>query len=254
MFLHWAIYLLGGLLSGSVNAVAGGGALFLFPLLIGLGLPPMIANTTMSLIVQPGTLSAAIGYRHQLRSLPGRYFLLLIPAVVGGLAGAIILVKTSNLFFEQIAPFFMAAAVLLLAFQPNIHAMLYKKKAPRHGYLVALAVVIIGFILVSVYGGYFGAGFGIIALGLLGMTKLKDIQQMNGLKNLAGFTVGTADSAYFIAHHLIDWHILPLFVLGNVIGGYYAAIYSARLSSKNLRTVIIIVASVLTIYLFCKYH
>ncbi|HEV2412753.1 MAG TPA: sulfite exporter TauE/SafE family protein [Candidatus Saccharimonadales bacterium] len=252
--LHWLIYLGGGLLSGGVNSIAGGGSLFLFPLLIGLGLPPIRANTTMGLIVQPGTLASVIGARQTLQGVPKYYYLLLIPMFFGGLAGAVILLDSSPKSFEQIAPVLMLVAIILLLFQDKIHSLLYNPRKKHRHYPLVLGMLVLVLILVAVYGGYFGAGFGIITLGLFGLTKLKDIQQMNTLKNIAGVVTGVADSGYFIAHHVIDWHILPLFVVGNIVGGYYTALYSTRLPTKTLRKIIIVIAIVLTAYLFYKYH
>jgi hypothetical protein len=119
---------------------------------------------------------------------------------------------------------------------------------------MVLLLVAVVFLVFSLYGGYFGAGFGIITLAFLGLTQLTDIQQMNGLKNLAGVSVGVADCTYFISRGLIDWRILPLFVIGNLAGGYYRAKYSAKLPTKILRTGIIIIGSIVTIILFYKFR
>jgi len=255
--LHWILYLSGGAFAGLINAVAGGGSLILFPMLLGLGIAPVTANATMSFIIQPGTISSAFGYRKHLKKLSMQYYLLLIPCFVGGLVGAILLVQTSNVEFEHIVPYFMAIAVVLLLFQSRIHGWLYTRKGvalkKRHHVMVILLVCLM-FFAVSLYGGYFGAGFGIVVLAFLGLTKLTDIQQMNGLKNLAGVSIGIADCTYFIIHGLIDWKIIPLFLTGNLFGGYFGAIYSSRLPTKILRTGIIIISVVITAALFYKFN
>jgi uncharacterized membrane protein YfcA len=254
---HWLLYLLSGAIAGAINAVAGGGAILLFPYLLSLGLPPITANATMSLIVQPGTIGSAYGYRKHLQKLEKKYYLLLIPCFIGGLAGAILLVQTSSTGFEHIVPYFMALAVLLLLFQSYIHQWLYTSRGvalkKRHHAIVLVLATIIFFILSS-YGGYFGAGFGIVMLAFLGLTRLRDIQQMNGLKNLATLSIGFAECPYFIAHHLIDWKILPLFAIGNLAGGYFGALYGAKLPTKILRAGIIIIGTILTIVLFYKFN
>jgi len=254
MIVHWLIYLVGGLIAGGINAVAGGGSLLLFPLLVGLGLPAITANTTMSMIVQPGTMVAAFEYRKHLRKLSLHYYFLLLPCLVGSLIGAIALVRMPNKSFEHIAPIFMIMAVILLALQPLIHKSLYKGKTLKKHHLALIILVALSFLIISIYGGYFGAGFGIIVLGLLGLTPLKDIQQMNGLKNLAGLAIGIVDCSYFIAHHLIDWRILPLFMIGTLVGGYYSAKYGSRLPETKLRIVIIISAALVTTYLTYKFY
>lgn len=207
---HWALYLIGGFLTGSINSIAGGGALLLFPLLISAGIPAVMANTTMSLAVLPGSLSSAYEYRARIRRLPKRYFLLLIPCFIGSLTGAVLLLDTSGHIFRLVAPIFMVAAVTLLILQPRIHKRLYRKhKAMRKHRFSLVCLVGLIFLVLSAYGGYFGAGFGIIVLSLLALTPITDIQQMNGLKNCIGISVGIADCSYFVHRDVVDWHVLP---------------------------------------------
>jgi uncharacterized protein len=254
MMAHWFIYLIGGLLSGGINAMTGGGTLLLFPMLIGVGYSPLIANTTMSIIVQPGTYSAVYGYRAYLKKIPWGYYLLLIPTFIGALLGAIILNKTPHLAFEQLAPVFMVFATLLLIFQQRIQKALYKGRSFKRHHIAIFAFVAIAFLFVSMYGGYFGAGAGILALGLLGLTRIKDLHQMNGLRNVVGLTMGLADCTYFIVHGLVGWKVVPLFAIGNLVGGYYGSIYGVKLNTRTLRIIIVTVSSILTVYLFYKFH
>lgn len=255
--LHDWIFLLGaGFMTGVINSVAGGGSFITFPALLALGLPPIVANATTSIVVQPGTISSAYGYKHYLRSLPKRYLWLVIPCVVGSFLGAILLTKTSNSFFGYLAPIFLLFAVVLLAFQPRIHKELFTSKGlalqQKHPVILMCVSAILFFVL-AIYGGYFGAGFGIVALGLLGLTGIKNINQMNGLKNILGLSVGSADIIY-ILHHLINWQIVPLMIVGNIIGGYLGAIYISRLPEKIIRTIIIIIGVVVTAVLFFQFY
>jgi uncharacterized membrane protein YfcA len=119
---------------------------------------------------------------------------------------------------------------------------------------VAVILVAVAFLALSVYGGYFGAGFGIVVLAILGLTPIGDIQQMNGLKNLAGLGVGVVDCWYYIIHNLIDWKILPMFLIGNLIGGYLAAVYGQRLPAQKLRLAMVVVAIGVTLYTFRKFY
>lgn len=254
---HWIIYLIAGSIAGVINAVAGGGALILFPVLLSAGLSPITANASMNLIVQPGAISSAFGYRSHLKKLPIQYYLLLLPCFIGGFVGAIILVKTSNVQFEHIVPYFMAFALLLLLFQSPIHGWMYNRKnaaLKRRHHFTVLVLICTMFFAISLYGGYFGAGFGIVVLAFLGLTKIGDIQQMNGLKNIAAVSIGVADSIYFIPHGLIDWKILPLFTIGNLIGGYFGATYSAKLHTKTLHIGIIVIGAAITAALFYKFN
>jgi len=254
---HLFIYVLSGFVAGVMNAVAGGGSVLLFPLLLSLGIPAVTANATMSLIVQPGSATSAYGYRHHLKKLPKRYYWLLLPTFLGALVGAALLVRTSTVAFQHFVPFFMAFAVLLLAFQRQIHHFLYTKKGialeKRHRRLI-LVIASLAFFGIAIYGGYFGAGFGIITLAFLGYTELSDIQQMNGLKNLSVLSVGMADALYFTHYHMIDWKILPFFALGNLFGGLVGATYGSRLPARTMRAIVLLIATALTVFLFWKFR
>jgi uncharacterized membrane protein YfcA len=257
MIPHWILYLLGGFLTGSINSIAGGGALVLFPLLIGAGVPAVMANTTMSLAVLPGSLSSAYGYRKHIEKLPKRYFMLLIPCFIGSLTGAILLLDTSGRIFKLVAPLFMVGAIVLLMLQPKIHKRLYNKKKAKvltKHHFSMICIVGLVFLVLSAYGGYFGAGFGIIVLSLLALTPIKDIQQMNGLKNCIGISVGIADGGYFIHRHVVDVHILPFLVIGGIAGGYLTSTYGSKLPAAKLRVAIIILASIVTVYLTYKFY
>src|SRR5581483_2151805 len=152
MIPHWVLYLIGGFLTGSINSIAGGGALLLFPLLISAGVPAIMANTTMSLAVLPGSISSAYGYRERLKKLPKHYFFLLVPCFFGSLIGAVILLDTSGHIFRIVAPLFMVAAVCLLIFQPAIHKRLYNRKALNgHRFSMECLVSVVFFVL-SMYG------------------------------------------------------------------------------------------------------
>lgn len=254
MIPHWALYLIGGFLTGSINSIAGGGALLLFPLLVSAGIPAVMANTTMSLAVLPGSVSSAYGYRNRLKKLPKHYFFLLVPCFVGSLIGAIILLDTSGRIFRIVAPLFMVGAVCLLMLQPTLHKRLYRRTSLTNHRFSLECLVSVVFLVLSMYGGYFGAGFGIIVLSLLALTRIKDIQQMNGLKNCIGISVGIADSAYFIYRGVVEWHVLPFLVIGGLIGGYLTSTYGSKLPAAKLRIAIILMAAAVTVYLGYKFY
>ena len=257
MLLEQLLLLGASIVAGVVNSVAGGGTFILFPLLVSLGLTPIIANTTCTLAVQPGSITSAYGYRNHLRRLPRRYYFLLVPSLVGGLLGAVLLGNTNEITFGKIVPFFVLMALLLLIFQPLLHKRLFSIEglAIEHKFRkTVLGTVSIFVFIIAVYGGYFGAGFGIMILAFLGLTALKDIQQMNGLKNLAGLCLGATAGVYFIIHGLIDWQILPMLLIGNAVGGYVGAHYGSRLPAKTMRAVVIGVGIIVTGLLFAKYY
>lgn len=255
--LEWALFLLSGLAAGVINAVAGGGSFILFPLLVATGTPPVLANATTSICVLPGTLTSAWGYRKFIRKLPKRYFGLLIPALVGGLVGATLLGRTTNDDFGRIVPWFMVMAVGLLLFQPVLHRKLFSRKglALERRYRKTMMLISgLFFFIVTVYGGYFGAGYGIIALAFLSLTPLRDIHKMNGLKNLGAISFQTTAIAYFWQHGLLEWSVVPWIFIGNAIGGYLGAAYSSKLPTAIIRAFIVAVGIAISVLLFAKYY
>ncbi len=256
MNLWHGLFLLGSaFLAGIVNAVAGGGSLLIYPLLLSLGIAPIGANATTTITVWPGALTSAYGYRKHIRKLPNKYYWLLIPCVAGGLLGAIILKDTPGHTFQFIVPWFIVFAVVLTTLQTRIHHWLYTKRniqtEKRHWKLL-IGLIAIGLFVVATYGGYFGAGFGIIMLSLLGLTELSDIKQMNGLKNLAGVSINLVASVYFIIYHLVDWKELPLLLVGSILGGLVGSVYGIKLPNTVIRSLVIATGAVVAIVLFIK--
>ncbi len=242
-----------GIVAGLINSVAGGGAIILYPLLYGLGIPPVVTNATIAASIWPGSLSSAYGYRKHIKKLPGYYFLLLIPCIIGSIIGAFLLRKTPDKNFKEIIPWLVLIAVILLSLQPKIHELLKnKRKKSNKLSLFSLIIISIAIFGTAIYGGYFGAGFGIIMLAILGFTKITDIHQMNGLKNLSAACISIVASIYFIHYHLVDWHYLPPLLLGTVAGGYIGATYGSKLPAYIIRTIIVVVGVGVVIYLFLK--
>jgi uncharacterized protein len=244
--MHALWFLLFGLAVGAINAIVGGAAVVLFPLLVGIGVSPVIANATMKMIVMPGSISAAYGYRKSLATIPKRYWWLLVPSAVGALIGAIILVRTPPQMFERLAPVFLVIACVVLIAQPYIYRLIYHKRRRKKVPTAAVVAFVVAFLAIAIYSGYFGVGFGVFILAMLGLTRLSTMQQMNGLKNVCGAIIGGVDCTYFAMHHLIDWSILPWFIVGDVVGAYVSASYGARISPAKLRLAVIIVAVSMT--------
>ena len=243
-----------GILVGGMNSIAGGGILLGFPVMLAAGLPALSANITSNLVVLPGQIGAIIGYRKYLRKVPRKYLLLLIPCFVGAIIGALILQFSGPANFERLVPGLILFAVLLFAYQPFLHHQLHrhihrKTKSRQTLFLIALATLPL-----AVYGGYFGAGFGFIMLAFLGFTKMHDIHQMNGLKNLAGLVIAGASLACLYSTHLINWHIGAVMAAGNLIGGYYGAVLAQKISSHVIRILVIVIGLVTTMYLFIHTH
>jgi uncharacterized membrane protein YfcA len=238
-----------GIIVGAMNAIGGGGMLIGFPVLLAAGLSPLAANITSNIVVLPGQITSSFGYRHYLRSLPKRYLLLLISCAVGAFIGAILLRHTSSSRFQAVAPLLVIFAVLLFAMQPLLHFHLHKHIQKRSRDLRLLGLIALALLPTAIYGGYFGAGFGFIMLAFLSFTKLKDIHQMNGLKNLAATSIALISIFCLYSTHLINWKYGLAMGAGNAIGGYGGALLSQKFSSHVIRILVIVIGFIAAGYL-----
>lgn len=238
-----------GILVGGMNAIAGGGMLIGFPVLLAAGLPALAANMTSNVVVLPGALSSAFGYRRYVRKVPLRYLLLIVPCILGGAVGAIILRNTPADKFQHLVPALVLFAVVLFAFQPFLHFHLNRHLHGRIKGIGSLLFIALALLPVAIYGGYFGAGFGFIMLAFLGFTKLHDVHQMNGLKNLASASISGTSIICLLSAHLINWHYGLVMAAGSLVGGYYGALLTQKVSSHVMRVIIIIIGLSTATYL-----
>jgi uncharacterized membrane protein YfcA len=238
------------LLAGMVNSVAGGGILVVFPALLAVGLPPITANATSNLISWPGALSSAYGYRAHLRRLPAKYLLLLIPCFVGAIIGAVLLARTDSHEFSRAVPWLVLAAVLLFTFQPFLHRRLARNLSQHRN--APLIIIGLALLPMSIYGGYFGAGFGFLMLAFLGFTRITDTHQINGLKNLAGATITLVCTVYFGFAGLINWHYAPAMIVGSLLGGFIGSHWAQRVNQTHVHNFIVVVGLVVACMLFLK--
>ena len=248
------VLVLVGIITGGMNAIAGGGMLIGFPVLLAVGVPAISANATCNLITLPAQFASAWGYRRYIRKVPLVYLWLLLPCFLGALAGAYILLHTPSTRFEELVPWLIAAAVLLFAFQPLLHSHLRRQLRRRTPHVSVLAVIGLALLPLSIYGGYFGAGFGFVILALLSFTSLPDLHQINGLKNLAGGAIVVA-SLLILAHSsLIDWHHGIAMAIGSTIGGYGGAHMAQHVSSRGLRIAVILIGCFAAAYIGLAHH
>ncbi len=250
LLLKYFILFATGIVTGSMNAVAGGGMFVGFPILVATGLPTLIANATGKVVVLPGQAAAAFGYRPLWREIPRRYFLLFIPAVVGGGLGAFLLRQTSVQTFSAFVPFLMLAAVLLFALQPEISTLLKKE---RRRTVLPFSFLVVGVFMVSFYGGYFGIGFGFVMLTLLAFSGLKSIYYMNALKNMSAAVMLVVVVAILAPGSLIDWPAGLAMAAGTAVGGYGGARLASKMPTRLLRFLIILFG-LLSVWYFFTYH
>jgi hypothetical protein len=239
-------------LAGVINSVAGGGTLVTFPTLIWLGLNSVTANATSTVAIWPATLGSAWGYRRELRALEPRLFLLVIPSVIGGLAGAWLLRFTPPALFDRLVPFLILFATVLFMAQEPVQRRLKTANAATHQSANWLMGAMFFQLLVGVYGGYFGAGIGILMLAALSIIGLTDIHQMNGLKVLLGGSMNGVAIVYFVANHMVHWPDVIVMVVGAIVGGYGGAGFARRLGGRAVRRIVIVVGFALAISFFVR--
>jgi uncharacterized membrane protein YfcA len=240
-------------LAGGVNAIAGGGSLISFPALVWLGRPPIIANATNTVAVWPASLSAVYGYRNDLRSVQRWLLLLILPSLTGGALGAWLLLRTSETTFVRIVPLLILGATLLLAVQEMVTRRLgLLARAHERPTTPWVTFVFVFQFLVSIYGGYFGAGMGILMLAALGLIGLTDLHQMNGLKNLLAICINGIAAIYFAVTGSVRWTDGLIMAAASIVGGYTGARLAKRLGRTFVRAAIVAIGLVMSIALWLR--
>jgi len=235
------VLLLAGFVVGAMNAIAGGGMLVGFPVLVCLGIPPLLATATGTIVTLPGQVASAFGYRDYLRQVPLRYAWLLVPSVLGAAAGAITLRHTPADNFAKLVPLLVLLGVGLFTFQPILHAHLHAQVKDRSRQVLPIALIGLALLPLSFYGGYFGAGYGFFMLAFLGLTSVQDTHMMNGMKNIAAMFVSATSIACLFSAGIIQWRTGLVMAVGCVLGGYIGARGSLRVSGLWLRVGIIVI-------------
>ncbi|NIX75752.1 sulfite exporter TauE/SafE family protein [Microvirga terricola] len=243
-----------GLAAGLVNAIAGGGTFFTFSALVASGLPPVIANATSAVAVTPANLSSAWAYRRELADNLRRFTALGIVSLIGGLLGAYILTVTDNTAFRRLVPWLLLFATVLFAASPRIVALARAiGRAEGHTPTTRAWAAGLAFqFCVSIYGGFFGAGMGIVMLAALAITEGDDFHLINSAKHLCSTLIQLVAVVLFIAAGLVSWREMVIVGAASVIGGYLGVVFGRRLSPVAIRWVVIGVGAVLTIYFFVR--
>lgn len=233
--------------AGALNAVAGGGSFLTLPALIFVGVPPVAANATGTLALLPGYISSAWGFREDIRTPSGLSLTGLVTlSLVGGAAGALLLLVTPNDTFRAIVPWLLLAATALFAFGPRLISHLY-----GHGETSPIATIL-GMLLVAIYGGYFNGGLGILLLALFGLLGLTDINNMNGLKNLVSAVLTTIAVVLYAWGGAIVWGEALVMMVAATVGGYLGARLARRIKPVHLRRAIVVTGLVMAALFFAN--
>jgi uncharacterized membrane protein YfcA len=248
--LHHAIVFAAGFVSSAINSIAFGGSLVSFPTLVWLGVPPIMANATNTAAIWPGSLGAVWGYREELRQTKPAMYWLILPSIIGTIVGAMLLRITPPALFDRIVPLLILFATLLFAVQERVQKLL--NVAPEHHGSAWFAGSMIFQFFVSVYGGYFGAGMGILMLAALAILGHDDIHQMNGLKNLLAVFINLVAAIYFVGAGMVRVNDALVMAAGAIIGGVVSAGLARRLGRTAVRRAVIVFGFAMTLVLLYR--
>jgi uncharacterized membrane protein YfcA len=253
--MHVILLAAAGLAAGTVNAIAGGGSLVTFPALVAAGLPPVAANVTNSIAVFPGYAASVAGSRTDLRDLAEtqgrkRLWALVPTATAGTVAGAALLLATPARAFELVVPFLVLGAAAVLAFQPQLRAMISQDRTTGGRATKLHSVVGVA----CVYGGYFGAALGVMLVAALGLILAgkPSLAQVSALKNAVSAVVGLVTVIAFALFGPVDWPSVAVVAPASLLGGYAGARLARRLPGPVLRVVIVSFAVVVGVILLVR--
>lgn len=242
-----------GILGGALNAVAGGGSFIGFPALLFTGVPPIPANATNTVALWTGVTASGGAYRKRL-DVPRRVLApLLLSSCVGGIVGAILLLKTPPHIFMRVLPWLMLGATLLFI----VGNRLARGRASSVGHEATASAIFVASVFelaVAVYGGYFGGGVGIVNLAMFAALGMTDIHAMNALKSVLGSMINGVAVVAFIVARAVYWPQAGVMIVGSVIGGYFGAHYAQRLPQSWIRRTVILVGASMTIYFFARVY
>ncbi len=240
--------------AGGINAVAGGGTLLTFPALLAILGPAqgVVANATSTVALFPGSLSAIWGYREDIARYQHWLRLLMAPSLAGGLAGALLLTELSPHTFILAVPWLILTAATLFALQPVIGRWMGIGQAHATPAASTRLGVFVFQFCVGVYGGYFGAGIGILMLSALAMIGLTDIHAMNGLKSILGSCINGIAVVVFVVQGQVNWWLAALMCVSASLGAYATARVARRLNRNHVRWFVTAIGFVLAAYYFYK--
>jgi uncharacterized membrane protein YfcA len=250
--LHDAIFLFfAGALGGGINAVAGGGSFVSFPALLFTGVPPVTANATNTLALWVGTTASGGAYTQKL-NIPRRIMIpLVLTSAAGGLAGAVLLIKTAAQTFLHVLPWLLLGATLLFVFGKHLTGRI-SAGISHDASNAAVTGASIFELLVAVYGGYFGGGMGIMNLAMLAALGMTDIHAMNALKVVLGSVINGVATVTFVVTRAIFWPQAAVTTAGAFLGGYFGAHYAQKLPQAWIRVLVIVVGIGMTAYFFVR--
>ena len=233
------------ILGGAVNALAGGGTFLVFPAMVLAGIAPITANATASFLLWPAGLASAWVYRKDIPDDRKLLTIMSLVSAVGAILGSLVLLRTSNATFSGLVPWLLLFATLNFTFAKQLRSL--AAGASKHA---SLALLVIGQLVISFYGGYFGAGMGVLMLALYLSATSKDVHVANGLRLVCGVAINAVAIAVFAARGAIDWRVGIPMLLAALVGGYFGAVLVRRLDAESARKWVMIYAWAITLWFF----
>jgi len=233
--------------AGLVNAIAGGGSLITFPALVACGVPEVVASLTNTVALCPGYLGATVAQRRELAGQGARAAWILPAGALGGAAGALLLLATGEAAFDVVVPFLLVFAAALLGVQDRLRRRIGAARGHAALPWAALAVA-----LAAVYGGYFGAGLGVIVLAALAVALDDTLTRLNALKQVVSLVVNVAAALVFVISGRVDWPVAAVMAAAALIGGALGGALASRVPASLLRVAVVALALAVAIYYFAR--
>jgi uncharacterized protein len=242
----YALLFVAAAVGGAINSVAGGGSFVAFPALLFAGVPAVPANATNTIALWPGSVASAVAYRRELRDVRRELLPLGAASLIGGAAGSVLLLRTSDHTFVLLIPWLMLFATVLFTFGAAV------TRALGGGAPASLGVAIGAQLFIGLYGGYFGGGIGIMMLAVLSLLGMTDIHRMNSLKAVLGTLVNGVAVVAFVIAGAVAWAPAAVMIVGGILGGYAGAAIARRVEPGRVRRLVLVVAWSMTGYFFLR--
>jgi uncharacterized membrane protein YfcA len=237
---------------GFVNAIAGGGTLITFPMLTAVGVPPVIANVTNTVALCPGYVGGTYAQRRDLQGQGNRMRMLLPAGILGGITGGVLLLSTSDAAFRKLIPYLILTAVILLAFQDQLRNAVMGRMSgsgrthPHEGWSIPLIFI------AAIYGGYFGAGLGVMMLAVLGLVLDDSLTRLNALKQSLSFVINIAAALFFLFSGKVLWTVAAVMAVGALAGGVLGGRVASRIQPIVLRWIVIAIGLVVAVIYYLR--
>jgi len=237
--INYIIAALAAVAAGLINALAGGGTLITFPVLLALGLPAVSANVTNTVALLPGYLGGTMAQANDLKGQGPRLWLLVPAGVIGGLIGGILLLRTGEKLFTQLVPFLILLPSTLLAIQNPVRKWLIRRQEGGDGRPASELWAFLPNLVATIYGGYFGAGLSVIILAVLGLIMNDSLTRLNAIKQVIALSANAAAAFIFVFSGKVNWTVALVMAAGALLGGSLGGRVAGRVKPATLRWIVV---------------